>query len=44
VVEYYTDPHKYHSTTKYTTTTEAAKYYLAQTYNTAAVPSYYIEL
>ncbi len=26
------------------TTTEAAKYYVAQAYNTAAAPSYYVEL
>jgi hypothetical protein len=36
---YYTEAHKYCSTPSYTTTTEAAKYYVAQTYNKAADPS-----
>ncbi|EFX79878.1 hypothetical protein DAPPUDRAFT_319206 [Daphnia pulex] len=43
-VEYYTEPHKYYSDPNYSTTIEAAKYYVAQTYNTAAAPSYYVEL
>jgi hypothetical protein len=30
---YYTEAHKYYSAPIYTTTTEAAKYYVAQTYN-----------
>jgi hypothetical protein len=42
-VKYYTEPHKYYSTL-YTTTTEATKYYVVQTYITAAAPSYCVEL